>query len=74
MSKFYIFVAIMIAIGVGLKLFGGSYLEKEEKKKSLYKYKRKDFLISRPEHEFFNILVEILFAFTIPNTVTVSFM
>lgn len=60
MSKFYIFVAIMIAIGVGLKLFGGSYLEKEEKKKSLYKYKRKDFLISRPEHEFFNILVEIL--------------
>lgn len=35
--------------------------EKEEvKKKPLYKYNRKDFLISRAEHEFFDILVEIL--------------
>lgn len=30
------------------------------KNKSVYSYKRKDFLISRAEHEFFDILVEIL--------------
>lgn len=30
-----------------------------EEKKSLYSYKRKDFIMSRPEHKFFDILVEI---------------
>ncbi len=57
MFKFYIFIGIMLGIVFVIK-----YLtEKEEvKKKPLYKYNRKDFLISRAEHEFFDILVEIL--------------
>lgn len=60
MLKFYIFVGVVIGIVFVLKLITNNSPEKEEgKKKSLYKYKRKDFLISRPEHEFFDILVDI---------------
>lgn len=50
----------MVAIGLGIKLFTNNSDNKEVKKKSIYKYKRKDFLISRPEHEFFDILVELI--------------
>lgn len=31
-----------------------------KKRKSLYNYKRRDFIMSRPEHEFFDILVGVL--------------
>jgi very-short-patch-repair endonuclease len=66
MIKFYILIGVMVAIGLGLKFFTNNNFsnekgdKKEEKKKPLYKYTRKNFLISRPEHEFFDILVEIL--------------
>ena len=53
----------MVVIALGIKLFINDLGEKEtrpEKKKALYKYTRKDFLISRPEHEFFDILVELV--------------
>lgn len=50
----------MAAIGLGIKLFGNDSQKKEEKKKSIYKYSRKPFLITRPEHEFFDILVEVV--------------
>lgn len=61
MLKFYIFIGIAVGIVLVIKFFASNSSEKEEvKKKPLYKYNRKDFLISRPEHEFFNILVEIL--------------
>lgn len=34
--------------------------EKDDKSKNIYNYRRKDFLMSRPEHEFFDILGSIL--------------
>ena len=61
MLKFYIFIGIVVGIALVIKFFANNSSEKEEvKKKPLYKYNRKDFLISRPEHEFFDILIEIL--------------
>lgn len=61
MLKFYIFVGIAVGVALAIKFFTNNSTEKEEvKKKSIYKYTRKDFLISRPEHEFFDILVDIL--------------
>jgi hypothetical protein len=54
MLKFYIFIGIVVGIVLVIKFFTNNSPEKEEvKKKPLYKYTRKDFLISRPEHEFF---------------------
>ena len=61
MFKFYVFVGIVVVVALVIKFFSNNSREKEEvKKKPFYKYARKDFLISRPEHEFFDILVEIL--------------
>ena len=60
MLKFYIFIGVVIAIVLVVKFFENNSSENEFKKKPLYKYNRKDFLISLPEHEFFDILVEIL--------------
>lgn len=62
MTKIFIFLIVVVGAFVFIKHVSGGKgkEEKEEKKKPLYKYKRKDFLISRPEHEFFDILVEIL--------------
>lgn len=61
MLKFYILIGIVIGIALVVKIFANNSPEKEEvKKKPLYKYTRKNFLISRPEHEFFDILIEIL--------------
>ena len=60
---FIVIVVVMVIIAMGIKLFINEPGEKEtklEKKKPLYKYTRKDFLISRPEHEFFDILVELV--------------
>lgn len=55
MLKLLIFAMIVAGIGLALPFFLG---DKNQKKKSLYNYKRKDFLMSRAEHEFFDILVE----------------
>lgn len=59
----YIFAGIVVVVVLVIKFFENNSSEKEGievKKKPLYKYSRKDFLISRPEHEFFDILVDIL--------------
>lgn len=50
----------MIGIFLIFKLFVKDDSEKVEKEKPKYKYKQKDFLITRAEHEFFDILIEIL--------------
>lgn len=60
MFKFYLIIGIIIFVGLAVKVFTNNPSIKEDKKKNLYKYKRKDFLISRAEHEFFDILMEIL--------------
>lgn len=61
MIKVYIMLAVLFIIVLVLKfLTENSGNKKESKKKPSYKYSRKEFLISRAEHEFFDILVEVL--------------
>ncbi len=52
-----LFALVIIAVIVIKKYFPEVFSSKESK--SLYHYKRKEFLMSRAEHEFFDILVEI---------------
>lgn len=61
MIKVYIMLAVLFVVVLVLKFFTENISEKKEsKKKPSYKYNRKEFLISRAEHEFFDILVEVL--------------
>ena len=53
---FIIFLVIIIA-GIVLKIFIEQF---PQKIKNLYNYKRKDFLMSRAEHEFFDVLIEVV--------------
>ncbi len=60
MTKLYIIVGIMVALGVALSLFGnggfaGSMSEKEKKK---YSYTRKNFFLSVAEHKCYDALVQ----------------
>ncbi|MFA5936574.1 MAG: DUF2726 domain-containing protein [Candidatus Paceibacterota bacterium] len=58
MEILIIFIVVLIIVVVALKIYLPEiFLTKESK--SLYNYKRKDFLMSRVEHEFFDILVDI---------------
>jgi very-short-patch-repair endonuclease len=50
-------ILIIIAVILLKKYFPEIFLD--QKSKALYNYKRKDFLMSRVEHEFFDILVDI---------------
>lgn len=51
-----IFIVLIIVVVIALKIYLPEiFLTKESK--SLYNYKRKDFLMSRAEHEFFDILI-----------------
>lgn len=60
MIKLIIFVVLIAIIFVVLKkYFPDVFNEKEKVNKSLYNYKKKDFLMSRAEHEFFDILIEV---------------
>ena len=59
MGMIIIFVVVGLVLVILVKKFFPEIAsENKEEKKPLYKYNRKDFLISRPEHEFFDILVE----------------
>lgn len=61
MIKVYIMLVVLFVIVLVLKFFTENISKKKEsKKKPVYKYSRKEFLISRAEHEFFYILVEVL--------------
>lgn len=55
-----IFFIILILVAVVLLKIYLPEIFLEEEKKSVYNYKRKDFLMSRAEHEFFDILVGIV--------------
>jgi len=57
MTILIIFIVLIILVFIIKKYFPDAFLEE---KKIPYKYRRKDFLMSRAEHEFFNILVEVL--------------
>jgi len=58
MNKILILGVVAAIIGLAFEFL--SKKSPQEKIKSLYNYKRKDFFMSRPEHEFFDILVEIV--------------
>lgn len=61
MTILIIFVILMAVVFIVLKKFSPDIFNDEEKvSKSLYNYKKKDFLMSRAEHEFFDILVEVV--------------
>jgi len=59
MYKALIFLILIVIVAVVVIPLINRPSQKEEKK-DRYKYKRKDFLMSRPEHEFFDILVAVL--------------
>lgn len=61
MTILIIFVILMAVVFIILKkYFPDIFNEKEGVSKSPYNYKKKDFLMSRAEHEFFDILVEVV--------------
>lgn len=61
MTILIIFVILMAVVFIVLKKFSPGIFNDEEKvNKSPYNYKKKDFLMSRAEHEFFDILVEVV--------------
>jgi very-short-patch-repair endonuclease len=61
MINLIIFVVLIVVVFVVLKkYFPDIFNEKEEVSKSPYNYKKKDFIMSRAEHEFFDILVEVV--------------
>lgn len=60
MSKFYIPIIIIVVFVVFFQFIAKNFPQIESKNKLLYKYKRKNFLITAPEHKLFDILVEIL--------------
>lgn len=59
MQIFIFFTVLIIVAAIILKIYFPDIFPEEEKK-SVYNYKRKDFLMSRAEHEFFDILVSIV--------------
>jgi len=61
MTILIIFVILMAVVFIVLKKISPDIFNNEEKvSKSPYNYKKKDFLMSRAEHEFFDILVEVV--------------
>jgi very-short-patch-repair endonuclease len=56
MTKNYILYAVVIMVFIAL-YFLKSYLESTDKIKKIYKYKRKDFFLTRAEHECYVALV-----------------
>ena len=58
MGILIIFIVLIIIAIILLKRYSPEIFL-DQKSKALYNYKRKDFLMSRAEHEFFDILVDI---------------
>ena len=56
MTKYLIFLGVVIGVVMLMNLFGGKK-GGQEKLKALYQYKRKAFFMTRAEHEFFDLLV-----------------
>ena len=56
-NTFYIVIGVVV---VGLFCIELLFPKKEEEKKSVYRYERKKFFMTRAEHEFFNVLTNIV--------------
>jgi len=57
MTPIYILIAIIIIIGVVAGLLKDKFNIEEEKPK--YNYKRRNWFLTKAEHEFFNVLVQV---------------
>ena len=58
MTWLYVLVIVIGVLVVAVKIFDLPI--GQDKKKSTYRYQRKEFFMSRPEHVFFDILVSIV--------------
>lgn len=58
MTWLYVLVIVIGVLVVAVKIFDLPI--GQDKKKSTYRYKRKEFFMSRPEHLFFDVLVSIV--------------
>ena len=56
MTNFYIIIGIIVVIAIAIAAVRGSFADAEKKAK--YRYNRKDFFLSRAEHECYDALVE----------------
>ncbi len=59
MTILVIFTVLLIAVVIAFEIFTASE-SSDKKEKPVFDYGRKDFLMSRAEHIFFDILVEVL--------------
>lgn len=59
MGNLYLITAVVLVLGLILGIVSSRFKEEIEEK-SRYRYLRKDFLLSRAEHELFDVLTEIL--------------
>ncbi len=59
MGNLYLFAGVVLVLGLVLG-FLSYHFKDEVEEKSRYKYLRKDFLLSRAEHEFFDLVTEIV--------------
>lgn len=60
MTILIIFIVLIAIVFLISKYFPEIFSQNTKISKPLYNYKRKDFLITRAEHEFFDILVEVV--------------
>ncbi len=60
MGNLYVIVGIVLILGVVLGLLSSKFGEDISDKKRQYKYQKKDYLLSRAEHQFFDVLVDAL--------------
>jgi very-short-patch-repair endonuclease len=56
MTIFYIIIGIIVVIAIAIAVARGGLADVEEKAK--YRYNRKNFFLTRAEHEFYDVLVE----------------
>jgi very-short-patch-repair endonuclease len=57
MNNLYILVGIVIVLAVVVSIFKAKFEGGEEEEKAKYQYKRRNFFLTRAEHEFYDVLV-----------------
>ena len=57
MTKLFVYVVVLVGVLSVMKILAKKYLPE---RKRVYKYQRKEFLMSRAEHESFDVLIEIV--------------
>ncbi len=60
MTKLYVFIGIIFAVGIIITLFKASFESEDNKEKPKYQYQRKQFFLTRAEHEFYDALLSVV--------------